>query len=282
MWRNSFERYVPAPDAARRKRLARIGTALAILLLGLIVLLPFLSGFVAPFVPNSVQEPIGEAMIDSAAEQAPFCNDPEGVAALQSLVDRIATAADDDRTYKVYVSSADVLNAFAAPGGYVVIYKPIIAKAESSDEVAGVLAHEMGHVIEDHPAKAVVEAAGYGILGMLTWGGGDKAAIARTLLTSHYSRADELEADEIGVTTLNRAGIDSRGLISFFDKLKAAGGDMPGALEFLSTHPSGDRRADELEGLIQEGEPALSEAQWKALQGICESTGDPDPIVVNK
>ena len=273
---------MPTPDPARRKRLARIGTALAILLLGLILLLPFLSGFVAPFVPNSVQEPIGQHMIDSTAEQAPYCNDPEGVAALRSLVDRIATAADDDRSYKIYVSSADVLNAFAAPGGFVVIYAPIISRAESPNEVAGVLAHEMGHVIEDHPAKGVVEAAGYGILGMLTFGGGDKAAIAKSLLTNHYSRADELDADQVGVQTLNKAGIDSTGRIAFFDKLKAAGGDTPGALEFLSTHPSGDKRADELEGLIREGEPALDEAQWKALQGICKSTGKPEPIVVEK
>ncbi len=270
------------PDSARRKRLAQIGTALAILLLGLILLLPLLSGLLAPFVPDSVQDPIGQHMIDTTAEEAPYCNDPDGVAALQSLVDRIATAADDGRSYKVYVSSADVLNAFAAPGGYVVLYEPIISKADSANEVAGVLAHEMGHVIEDHPAKGVVEAAGYGILGMLTFGGGDKAAIARSLLSNHYSRADELEADQIGVETLNRAGIDSTGLISFFDKLKAAGGDMPGALEFLSTHPSGDRRADELEGLIKAGEPALTDAQWKALRGICKSTGKPEPIVVDK
>jgi predicted Zn-dependent protease len=272
-----------ARDPARSKRLARIGTALAILLLVLIVSFPLLSGVVAPLVPNSVQNQIGEEMVASTGKNAAYCNDPEGIAALETLVDKLATAADDDRAYKVYVNDADVLNAFAAPGGHVVIFKPIIDNAESPNEVAGVLAHEMGHVVEDHPAKGVVEALGYGVFGLLTFGVTDDAPqIARSLLTNHYSRADELDADQVGVDMLNTAGIDSRGLISFFDKLKKAGADMPGALEFLSTHPSGDTRADKLDGDIREGEPALTDAQWKALRGICKSTGDAAPVVVEK
>lgn len=270
-------------DPARRRRLARIGTILAILLLALVVSFPLLSGVIAPFVPDRVQDPVGEQMIEATAEQGGYCHDPEGIAALQKLVDRLATAADDDRTYRVYVSDADVLNAFAAPGGHVVIFRAIIDHADTPEEVAGVLAHEMGHVVEDHPAKGLVEAVGYGIFGLLIPGGsGDTAVIARTMLTNHYSRGDELDADRVGVETLNEAGIDSRGLIAFFEHLAAEGNEIPGALEFLSTHPSGDTRSEKLEDIIREGEPAMTAAEWAALRRVCDTTGAPDPIIVRK
>lgn len=269
-------------DPARRRRLARIGTILAILLLVLIVSFPLLSGLVAPLVPDRVQDPVGQQMVSSTAEQAEFCRDEEGIAALEGLVERLAAAADDDRTYNVYVSNADVLNAFAAPGGHIVLYRAIIDHAESPNEVAGVLAHEMGHVVEDHPAKGLVEAVGYGIFGLLIPGGSaDTAVIARTMLTNHYSRGDELAADRVGVEMLNSAGVDSRGLIAFFEHMKAQGNEIPGALEFLSTHPSGDTREAKLDGLTAEGEPALSDAEWAALRNVCRTTNaKPEPIVV--
>jgi beta-barrel assembly-enhancing protease len=269
-------------DPARRRRLARIGTILAVLLLALIVSFPFLSGFVAPFVPDRVQQPVGEHMVQSTAQQGQFCRDPEGIAALQKLVDRLAVAAGDDRTYRVYVSNADVLNAYAAPGGHIVLFRAIIDHADTPEEVAGVLAHEMGHVVEDHPAKGLVEAVGYGIFGLLLPGGSaDTAVIARSLLTNHYSRGDELEADRVGVEMLNDASVDSRGLIAFFEHMKSEGNEIPGALEFLSTHPSGDTRADQLEDLIREGEPAMSAEEWAALRGVCSTTAaSPEPIVV--
>jgi predicted Zn-dependent protease len=268
-------------DPARRRRRARVGTILAIALLALIVSFPFLSGFVAPLVPDRVQDPVGQQMVAATAEQGAFCRDPEGIAALQKLVDRLAIAADDDRTYRVYVSNADVLNAFAAPGGHVVIFRAIIDHADTPEEVAGVVAHEMGHVVEDHPAKGLVEAVGYGIFGLLIPGGSaDTAVIARSLLTNHYSRSDELDADRVGVEMLNESGVDSRGLIAFFEHMKAEGNEIPGALEFLSTHPSGDTRSHKLEDLIREGEPAMTAQEWAALRKVCDTTGAPEPIIV--
>src|SRR5688572_1449038 len=223
-------------------------------------------------------------MVESTAEQAPFCTDPAGIAALQGLAKQLAVAADDDRHYKIYVSDADVLNAFAAPGGHVVLFRGIIEHADSPDEVAGVLAHEMGHVVEDHPAKGLVEALGYGIYGLLIPGGGDDSAmIARSLLTNHYSRGDELDADRVGVEMLNEAGLDSRGLIAFFEHMKAEGGEIPGALEFLSTHPTGDTRSEKLQDLVKPGKPALDAAQWQALKSVCKTTSkSPSPITIDE
>jgi predicted Zn-dependent protease len=263
----------------RSRRLAVIGTMLAIFLLVAFISFPLFSGLVAPLVPERVVDAVGAEMVKDTASKGSFCVEPEGKAALERLVGRLAANADE-RQFKIYVSDQEVVNAFAAPGGHIVLYQPILAQASSAEELAGVLAHEMGHVVEDHPTQALVEAVGYGIFNAMTPGDPETQQVAKALLTNHYSRSHELEADRHGVALLNAAGIDSRGLFSFFERMKESGDDIPGALQYLSTHPSGDTRRSNLEDVASEGEPALSEADWKALQGICAQTGAPEPIVV--
>ncbi|MCH9681141.1 MAG: M48 family metallopeptidase, partial [Deltaproteobacteria bacterium] len=155
--------------AKRSRRLAVIGTVLACLLLGGFIAFPLLSGVVAPLVPQRVEDAVGAEMIKDTASHGAFCNAPAGRAALTSLVQRLAAHADA-ASFKVYVNQQPVVNAFAAPGGHVVLYIPIITAADTPEEVAGVLAHEMGHVVEAHPTQGLVESVGYGIFGMITFG----------------------------------------------------------------------------------------------------------------
>lgn len=252
---------------------------LAIFLLAAFVSFPLFSGFVAPLVPQQVVDAVGAEMVKDTASQGSFCVAPEGKAALERMAGRMAAHAGVHEM-KVYVSDQELLNAFAAPGGHIVIYKPIIAEADDPAEVAGVLAHEMGHVVENHPTKGLVEAVGYGIFSVMTPGSEDTRKVAKSLLTSAYSRNDELEADRRGVELLNASGVDSRGLFSFFERIKQSGDDIPGAVTFLSTHPSGDARRENLEDLALEGEPPLTPEEWKALQDICSVKGSPEPVVV--
>ena len=252
---------------------------LAIFLLVAFIAFPLFSGVVAPLVPQRVVDAVGAEMIKDTANKGSFCVAPEGKAALERMVTRLAAHAGE-REFKVYVSDQEVVNAFAAPGGHIVLYQPILAQASSAEEVAGVLAHEMGHVVEDHPTQALVEAVGYGIFNAMTPGEPQTEQVAKALLTNHYSRSHELDADRHGVALLNAAGIDSRGLFSFFERMKESGDDIPGALQYLSTHPSGETRRHNLEDVAAEGEPALSESEWKALKEICSQTGAPAPIVV--
>ncbi len=263
--------------SARSRRLAVIGTVLAVLLGAFFLAIPLMSGMIARFLPRSIEEAIGKQLVDTLAENPAFCTGKEGIAALDVLVDRLAANADTDYTFKVFVIDAPILNAFAAPGGHIVIYRAIIEEAERPEEVAGVLAHEMAHVIERHPAEGVVEALGYGVFSLFTPGGGVGSQITQAVVTNHYSRQDELDADRVGVETLNAAGIDSRGLGLFFERLEARGQELPGALEFLSTHPTGDTRKKALAGLAREGGPALDPTQWAALRSVCDTHGDPTP-----
>ena len=266
-------------DPKKRKRLALIGTILAVVLGVFFLSVPLLAGPLSMLVPASVEDRVGGEMIDELAKTTQFCRSDAGLAALDGVVDKIAATTDGTYTFKVYVANDEVLNAFAAPGGHIVIYRSIIAEAESPDEVAGVVAHEMAHITEGHPARGMVQALGYGVFGLLTGGeDGVGARLVKTAITSTYSRDDELDADRSGVEMLNAAGLDSHGLNSFFDTLDAKGQEIPGALEFLSTHPTGDNRKEQLKDLVKDGTPAMTNAEWAALQQVCQQTGDPKPV----
>jgi beta-barrel assembly-enhancing protease len=259
----------------RGQNLARIGTIIALVLLVVVVSFPLWSGLLARFLPHSLEVTVGDTLV-STLPQDSFCRGEEGLAALDEVVRELAAAADTDDEFLVYVVDEDVFNAFAAPAGRIVLFRAIIEKAEDPSEVAGVLAHEMAHVIERHPSKGVVQALGYGIFGMLNPGADTVGSdAAQAVMTNHYSRSDELDADRVGVEMMNEAGYDSRGLVTFFARLEEEGAKIPGALEFLSTHPTGDRRAAALETLVRDGKPVLDADGWSALRSVCSERGSP-------
>jgi beta-barrel assembly-enhancing protease len=259
----------------RGSRLAQIGTIIAIVLLVIAVSLPLWAGLLARFLPRSLEVSIGDALVSSLPDTR-FCRNEEGLVALDQMVRRLADASDSDEEFLVYVVDEPVFNAFAAPAGRIVLFRPIIDKADDPGEVAGVLAHEMAHVLERHPSKGVVQALGYGMFSLLNPGGGNIGSeAAQAIMTNHYSRNDELAADRVGVELLNAGGYDSRGLVTFFARLDAEGGKIPGATEFLSTHPTGDRRAAALEQLVREGKPILDDEGWAALRDVCRERGRP-------
>ena len=176
----------------------------------------------------------------------------------------------------------DLKNAFAAPGGFIVIGQKLIAEMESPDEFAGVLAHEMAHIAERHPISRLIHIFGIGILFELMVGG--DAAVVEALLEGtslllflSHSRDDEREADKIARESLIRAGYSTGGLTSFFVRMQSAyGSDKRGALgqmsTWLSTHPSFAERIASSRNQNDDGaKPALSDAEWFELKSICDN-----------
>lgn len=263
------------PRRNHGQQIARIGTILAAAMLIVAVSLPLWSPLLARFLPHGVEASIGDSLVQAQPADH-FCRGEEGLVALDGVVQRLAEASGTEEEFRVYVVDADVFNAFAAPGGRILLFRPIIESAEDPAEVIGVLAHEMAHVLHGHPSNAVVESLGYGILGLLNPGAEQVGSdAAQALMTNHYSRGDELEADRGGVELLNEAGYDSRGLVTFFARLEEHGGDIPGALEFLSTHPSGERRVAEVQDIVHDGDAPLDAVGWEALRSVCGEIGQP-------
>jgi predicted Zn-dependent protease len=153
--------------------------------------------------------------------------------------------------YTFHVVDSDEVNAFAVPGGYLYVNRGLIEAADSESELAGVLGHEIGHVVGRHSARQMTQQLGLAVIASMALGEDPgliaqlTAQILATGAITSYSRDMESEADGYGVQELYDAGIDPNGLATFFDKLVAMrGGEGGGTLEkFFSTHPDPGARA---------------------------------------
>lgn len=263
-------------QAARGHRLLRPllisgGLTAAIIVFALAV--PYLSRSIAPLVPERWAGGLGDAVIAMVSETRTRCTAEGGRAALDRLTERLRAGREDIPAMEVGVIDDPGINAFAAPGGRIVLLEGLIRAAKGPDEVAGVLAHEMGHSMHYHSLARLIEALGAGIF--LESIGGDFGSLANLALTLSYSREDEREADGTAVELLAGSGISTAGLADFFDRL--AGDSDDGGLSvyaaLASTHPLSAERAQFVRQGTETGAattPALSDEEWDALKAICD------------
>jgi predicted Zn-dependent protease len=175
--------------------------------------------------------------------------------------DIVAASGDQPYDFRFYVVNNEQLNAFALPAGYIYIHTGIITSAANMSELAGVIGHEVGHVVRRHVAKNYERQRNTGLLyqvGALAasiFVGGYAAAagqmagqLAAVAYINTFTREAEADADAFAVDALIRAGYHPEGLVSFFETLAAQGdGGVP---EFLRSHPSTDKRIAHTRGLI--------------------------------
>jgi len=215
-------------------------------------------------VPLSWEMSLGEMASGRLDESS--CAGPAGRAALARLVGRLHP---DGPPVRVSVADLPIVNAVTLPGRQVILFRGLIDQARSPEEVAGVLAHEFGHV--EHRDAMVALLRGYGL--SLLLGGVDGGAITQTLISNRYSRSDESAADAAGLEMLQHAHISPRGIATLFDRLgrmEPTGGATARLFALLSTHPlSADRRRMFLEAPAAAASPALSPADWEALKTSC-------------
>ena len=167
----------------------------------------------------------------------------------QSMASRTSRANLD---WHFSVVNSPEVNAFALPGGFVYVNRGAIEQADRFDELAGIMGHEIGHVVRRHSASQIeqTERDQVGVLLLCTLthacrtiGGILAIRIGADAKTAHYSQKDEAQADSEGVVNTLRAGIDPEGLPSFFQKLLDTRAQQPTAVEaFFSTHPTDQSR----------------------------------------
>jgi predicted Zn-dependent protease len=175
-------------------------------------------------------------------------------AAVESYIDSLGQvlARNSDRpdiAYRFRVVDTDEVNAFALPGGFVYVNRGLVTTAENESELAGVIAHEVGHVVGRHSAKMITRQYGIAMIAQIALGENPGvvkelvANIAATGALMKYSRDAEREADRLGIDETVRSGIDPAGIVTFFDKLKGLQQREPSAVEsFFSTHPDTEER----------------------------------------
>ncbi len=272
---------------AQRFRSARpwIAAAVVLVLIATGVSLAGLSPArsIARLLPDSARAALGDQVVTSMTEQRRTCDAPAGRAALDRLTARLSEAAGNDRTFKVIVVDWGLLNAFATPGERIVLTRGLIAKAKGPDEIAGVLAHEMGHGLELHPETGLVRGLGMAasLELMLGGSGGTLANVGLILAQLSYSREAEREADEQALRLLRAAGISNAGLIDFFDRVtelerKDGKGGAIERYDVLRSHPQTvERRERVAREPAYTSTPSLSPQDWAALKSICGSEPSP-------
>lgn len=241
------------------------------------------SRWLARLMPDSLRTTIGQQVIQSMTSQYKPCTAPAGVAALDRLTKRLSTAAGGNTKFDVKVVDWNLLNAFAAPGEQIVLTRRIIQDAKGPDEIAGVLAHEMGHGIHLHPESSIIRVIGLSaaIEIMMGGGGGTLANIGLLLTQLSYTREGEREADTTGLKLLRTAQISPAGVVSFFERLEKqeggkSSGSTPAVLDILRSHPRSAERAKEAaKGGSYPSTPALSAEDWQALRAICQTAEKP-------
>jgi len=267
----------------QRSRLKVIAWSIAAVLslvLGGAFGIPALADKIAPLVPLRAERWLGEAvdtqarrMLDKRETGQPFeCAEADGRAALTTLMGRLEAAAGLPIPLDAKVVRRSESNAIALPGGHIYVFEGLIDKSETADELAGVIAHEIGHVAHRDGTRAILQTAGLSFLfGMLLGdfvGGGAVVIGARAVLQSSYSRDVEAAADRYGVDLMARAGGDPRALGTVLTRI--AGAIHPG-MEILRDHPDTKSRIAMINILAAATppQPLLEPAEWRALKRIC-------------
>jgi Zn-dependent protease with chaperone function len=236
---------------------------------------PLAADRLAPLVPESFERRIG----DVAEQQVKVifgdkvCSSPAGQAAFTKLVKTLRDAAGLDPSVQTAVLSSPVPNAFALPGGKVFLFDALLAKADNPDEIAGVIAHELGHLKHRDNMRGLIYNGGTSFLIGLLFGDitGSGAVIftSRTLITSANSREAETAADTFSIEMMQKLGRPPKAMGELM--LRVTGKEGGKGLSIISTHPLTEDRLARMskEDQTPKGAPLLTDEEWKALKGIC-------------
>jgi beta-barrel assembly-enhancing protease len=280
-----------APDAARafhepRRRRLRAGLAgvaalIAVALGGALYVwgIPAVAEIATTRVPVAWEVALGETAIAQLAPAGKRCADQERQRHIDAITGRLVQTLPEPRyPFRVTVVDNMAVNAFATPGGFIVVFRGLLDRTDTAEELAGVLAHEIQHVLHRDATRAILRQASTGILlaallgdigGVVAFG----VESARVLGDLRHSREAEHAADRDGMRMLQAAAVDPEGMLAFFRGMRQLEGATPKAVRYLSTHPAAGDRLQALAALAAQPQPPpvklLAGYDWEDVKKIC-------------
>jgi beta-barrel assembly-enhancing protease len=260
------------PDVAKQLRGAersrkstpapvKIALFLLALFFGSLVLLWTQKDRIAEYIANKIpvewETKFGDQMFRQFESEGKILKDSVWDGPMSNITARLLPIVEKSGyEFKFHILSDTNVNAFAIPGGHVVILTGLLETADSAEEIAGVLAHELAHVTRRHSLRNIIKSAGLvvtlqALIGDASGLFGLATEASRYLLQQKFSRDFEREADETGWSYLVAANIDPRGMTRFFEKMremiaKSGMASMEGSLSLVNTHPTSQERIDRL------------------------------------
>lgn len=204
----------------------------------------------ARIVTDPVEKKLGEQFESAIAQDPKRLKDPVVDKAMAAIMARLTPAATNLAfPIKVHVIKNKEVNAFTFPGGVLVVYTGLLGRATGPEEVAAVIAHELGHVAGHDSIRALGAQIGITALMALATGGdpGVLADLVGNVMQIHYSKSVEAQADDYGLATLSRANLSPKHLATFFRRLDEASGPEKAWLKWLDGHPDLKSRREKAE-----------------------------------
>lgn len=260
------------------------GGAVASVAVIIFLLVPLMATQLAEILPPEGEKALGDttfeqirmALDETGLGGVSICEDPAGNAAMQAMYTRLNPDADLPYEVKIHILDHPMVNAFALPGGRLVFFRGLIEEADNPEEVAAVLAHEIGHVVYRDPTRDALRSAGsLGVLGLLfgDFAGGTVALfIANQLINASYSQAAEARADDYAHGLLAQANISPVALGTFFERLYKEYGDAEGLVAHLASHPQMTDRISAAQAAVdpnRDYDTILDAQLWRNLQTVC-------------
>jgi Zn-dependent protease with chaperone function len=251
----------------------------ALVVVGYLWVLPFTAERLALLLPLEVDRQIGQASYNSV--MLGMDEDSTRSAALQRFGDKLELS--DKFDLRFHLVESDQVNAFAMPGGDIVVFSGIVDGMEHPEQLAALLAHEATHVDERHSMRMMVrQMAGYLFLSLLV---GDVNALigllaenADNLRNLSYSRNLETDADQHGMERMQAAGVDPAGMVQLLELLEREAADMPEEMTFLSSHPLTKHRIEKARALATRMEaPTATGPELERLFQALKQEPNPTP-----
>ena len=266
------------PDRRGVARIVGWSIAAAVSIVGVIWFgVPLAADRLTPLVPQSLERRFGD--VAEAQVRTVFggkvCDNAAGSAAFIKLVNAVREAGSFEASVESAVLSSPIPNAFALPGGKVYLFSGLLAKADNADEIAGILAHEFGHVRNRDGTRTLIHNGGTSFLIGLLFGDitGSSALIfaSRSLVTASYSREAEQDADTFAISVMHRLGRSPKPMGELM--FRVTGKEADSGLSILANHPLTEDRLARMskEDAPPSGPPLLTPQEWKSLKAICES-----------